>query len=49
MIGIVVLIIIVVGIALLIVWWYRFWMKRGIKEYEREHGKIRLQIASDLS
>jgi len=47
-IGIVVMVIIVVGTVLFIVWWYRFWMKRGLKEYERKHGKIRLKSASSL-
>jgi len=39
LIGLTVIVIILVVIAIVIVKWYRFWVKKGLEEYEREHGK----------
>ncbi len=44
LVGAVVIIIIVIAIVLFTVWWYRYWFRKGIREYEREHGYVRLQL-----
>ena len=44
LIGAAVIIIIFVVLALFGVWWYRYWVKKGIKEYERQRGEVRLQL-----
>jgi len=42
LIGAAVMIIIAIAIVLFGVWWYRYWVKKGIKEYERQRGEVRL-------
>lgn len=44
LIGAVVIIIIVVVLVLFGVWWYRYWVRKGIKEYERQRGVVRSQL-----
>jgi cbb3-type cytochrome oxidase subunit 3 len=44
LIGAAVMIIIAIAIVLFAVWWYRYWVRKGIKEYERQHGEVRLQL-----
>jgi uncharacterized membrane protein (DUF485 family) len=44
LIGAAVMIIIAIAIVLFAVWWYRYWVRKGIKEYERQRGEVRLQL-----
>ena len=44
LIGAAVIIIIVIAIVLFCVWWYRYWVRKGIRDYERQHGGVRLRL-----
>jgi len=44
LIGAVVMIIVIMAIVLFIVWWSRYWVKKGLEELERQRGEVRLQL-----
>jgi hypothetical protein len=43
-IGVAVMVIIVAAIVLFGVWWYRYWIRKGIRDYEKQHGGVRLRL-----
>ena len=39
-IGAVVMVIIVIALVLFAAWWYRYWVRKGIKEYQKQRGEV---------
>jgi len=48
LIGFTAIAVIIVVLVIVIVKWYQYWVKKGLEEYEREHGRTPQKSAGNM-